>query len=323
MRYDDTSAITGIAAWKTASWKDLTYHWDVYHPTLGWTNLPNYRSTDDAPFEITINSQGLRGEREYPSRAPQGLKRVLVFGDSSVFGEEVDDDESLPAALERAMKNVEVLNFGVHGYGMGQVALRLEDEGFALNPDHVVVVYLTYDFVRDPSPDFVHPKPVFQLEEGALRISNLPVPEYSRQPWLVRSSFAAAWIWGQSKRLKPMTTRGMGEELAVTAAILDRVLEMCNERGVPVTLVHISDAPTLSALHTQPGERGRIALIRKMLRARDIPLLDLFDYLDNLYMGRGRELVAPLGHWAAEGNELIAKKIAVYLADRSSPPKSK
>ena len=312
------AAITGVAVWKTAAWQDLTYHWDVYHPTLGWTNLPNYRSNDDVPFEITINSQGLRAKREYPRRAPPGLKRILVFGDSSVFGEEVDDHESLPAALERAMEDVEVLNFGVHGYGMGQAALRLEEEGFALNPDHVVVVYLTYDFVRDPSPDFLHSKPVFQLDDGSLRITNVPVPEYSRRPWVVRHSYAAAWVWGRSKRLKPTTALGMAEGLAVTSAILDRVIEKCGEREIPVTLVHIADAPTISALHVQSGERQRIESIREMLRERDAPLLDLFEYLDDLFIRRAREVTAPNGHWAGEGNELIAKKIAAFLADQ--PP---
>lgn len=64
MRYDGTAAINGVTQWQTAEWENLTYHWDIYHPILGWTNLPGYKSTDDIPFEVTINSQGLRGTRE-------------------------------------------------------------------------------------------------------------------------------------------------------------------------------------------------------------------------------------------------------------------
>ena len=121
-RNESASSISGVTSWKTAQWEGLVYHWDTYHPLLGWTNLPGYRSGPEVPFEVTINSQGLRALREYSPRPPPGHRRLLIFGDSSVFGEEVDDDQTLPFHLEREVLGSEVLNFGVHGYGLGQIA---------------------------------------------------------------------------------------------------------------------------------------------------------------------------------------------------------
>ena len=315
-RYDGTAAINGVTQWQTAEWGDLTYHWDIYHPLLGWTNLPGYKSTDDIPFEVTINSQGLRGAREYAKEPPDGIRRILVFGDSTVFGEEVDDHESVPAILETKMTGVEVLNLGVHGYGVGQAALRLEEEGFALEPDLVVVVYLTYGFLRDRLLNFFHAKPTFQLEEGALRIANVPVPEFSREPWIVRHSYAVAWMWGRSIQRKPITSRSLRDQLALTSAILDRIQASCSDRGVALTLVHITAWHTLERVDTDAVERRRIPLIRRMLRERDVDFLDLFPFLHEQYLQFGSELVAPHGHWNARGNRLIADQIAAHLVER-------
>jgi hypothetical protein len=315
-RYDGTAAIKGVTQWQTAGWEDLTYHWDIYHPVLGWTNLPGYKSTGDVPFEVTINSQGLRGTREYAEQPPDGIQRILVFGDSTIFGEEVDDHESVPAILETRMTGVEVLNFGVHGYGMGQVALRLEEEGFALEPDLVVVVYLDYDFLRDRLPNFFHAKPTFQLEDGALRVANVPVPEFSREPWVVRHSYAVAWLWGLNNRLKPISSKRLADQLAVTSAILDRIQTNCSERGVPLTLVHITAWHTLLQFDADAVERWRLAQIRGMLQNRDVDFLDLFPYLREQYLQFGSELVASQGHWNARGNRLIADQIAAHLARR-------
>ncbi len=46
-----------------------------------------------------------------------------MFGDSCMFGEEVDDHETLAVYLEQRLSHAEVMNFGVHGYGLGQMVL--------------------------------------------------------------------------------------------------------------------------------------------------------------------------------------------------------
>lgn len=315
LRHPSPESLSGVTDWKTARWKDLVYHWDIYHPSLGWTNLPGYRSDARIPFEVRINSQGLRALREYAPLPPAGRQRVLVFGDSSVFGEEVDDDETLPFYLEQELPGSEVLNFGVHGYGLGQVALRLEEEGFAANPDRVVVVYLTYSFVRDLTSTYLHAKPAFRVEAGKLLVDNVPVPETTRQPWLLRSSYLAAWTWGRQQRQKPAGGRDLEASLEVMARILARIRSACEARGVPLTLVHIVDGPTLEAMQSDPRERHRVHRIRKELAASGIDTLDLAPSLEISHRLAGDSLLAPHGHWSARGNRLIAGEIARHLAD--------
>jgi hypothetical protein len=111
----------------------------VFSPTLGWTLRPNLRADD-----ITSNSRGLRGAREYAREPPSGMRRVLCVGDSFTFGERLRDEETMPARLEVELNTGgaprwEVINLGVVGYGTDQQWLLLSDNGLRYRP-HVVVL---------------------------------------------------------------------------------------------------------------------------------------------------------------------------------------
>lgn len=319
-RHDSTAELTGVVSeWRTETWRGLTYHWDEYHPTLGWTNVAGYRGDDRIPFRLTINAQGLRAEREYAPRPPEGVPRVAVFGDSTTFGEEVDDDATVPFHLEDALAGVgaEVLNFGVHGYGLGQMVLRLEEEGFGFHPDHVVIVLLIpLDLKRDPMEEFTHPKPAFRVDGDRLVIGNTPVPEASRQPWLFEHSFAAAWLFGRPDPL-PAPGEGLSDLLAITRALLARARAACASAEVPLTLALIVDGNTVDAFAREPELEAMTDRIRQVLGAAGGDVLDLVGPLVEMHRRTGGRRVEPLGHWDGAANREIAGWIAAHLARRN------
>jgi hypothetical protein len=314
-RYGRIHELTGAAEWTEFEWHGLSYFWDQYHPLLGWTNRPGYRSDERVPFRVTINDQGLRASRSYPPRPPAGVRRVAVFGDSCTFGEEVDNDATVPAHLESLLSDSEVLNFGVRGYGLGQMALRLEEEGFALSPDHaIVVVLLPSDIGRDTTPFFGHPKPVFRVEGGNLLIENVPVPVVWRQPWLLRHSFTAAWLWGRPQEWPaPITPQGY---LEISHAIVQRMREATDARGVDLSLVLIATPSTLRRMARDGGHREKVEILRQSLANANVDVLDLIDFLKNAYDREGSRLTAPVAHWSGRGNRLIAEAIAAHLGRR-------
>lgn len=73
------------------------------------------------PVTHGANSFGFRGPDRAPAKPP-GVFRVAALGDSFIYGQGVESADSLPAQLERGLRTklptVEVLNFGVPGYGM-------------------------------------------------------------------------------------------------------------------------------------------------------------------------------------------------------------
>jgi hypothetical protein len=307
--------ITGAAEWQVGQYGELTYRWDQYHPRYGWTNVPGYRSDDRIPFRVTINNQGLRGPRDYAPLPPSGVDRIAVLGNSCVFGEEVDDDHTIPHYLEQHLANTEALNFGVHGFGLGQMALRLEEDVFPFHPDHVVIlVLLPMDLYRDAMAHYIYQKPVFSAEGGELRISNIPVPEASQQPWLYRHCFVAAWLFaraGQWEMVDDPNTL-----LEITHAILRRIRAQCDAHGVPVTLVTIITGGTIDEMETDPAERAYLNALNESLQHAPMDVLDQTGFLEQAYAREGAALMAEFGHWSERGNSLIAGQIAKHLAQQ-------
>lgn len=108
----------------------------LFHSALlGWTIKPNgywdnlYRA----------NSQGIRADHDY-QQYPAGDKiRIATFGDSFTHGEEVKNDDTWQEQLNRLCPQLEVINFGVGGYGLDQSFLRYKTEGKTYHP-HIILI---------------------------------------------------------------------------------------------------------------------------------------------------------------------------------------
>jgi lysophospholipase L1-like esterase len=98
--------------------------------------------------EVKINDLGLR---DNPVRTKaESEKRILAIGDSITFGWGTAQELTFSARLERNLterlkKPIRVINAGVGGYNTLQEATYLENEGLALNPDLVMLTYVTND----------------------------------------------------------------------------------------------------------------------------------------------------------------------------------
>jgi Flp pilus assembly protein TadD/lysophospholipase L1-like esterase len=119
------------------------------NPILGFELKANCRS--DAPdfiqtYERT-NSHGQR-DRERTLKKPDGVRRVLLLGDSVVEGYGLSESETISRQLEDlyADGSTEVLNFGVSAYCTRAEIELLEVKGLRFNPDVVVLVFVENDF---------------------------------------------------------------------------------------------------------------------------------------------------------------------------------
>jgi hypothetical protein len=117
---------------------------------------------------ITIR-QGVRVNTNFAPTSADGA--ILAVGDSFVFGDQVSNDDTRPAILERRV-NRRVVNGGVSGYGAAQAALRAENL-LKAEPYSLVIlsILVTADLWRDRSvrgfSDFY--QPVVIREHGRLR----------------------------------------------------------------------------------------------------------------------------------------------------------
>ena len=157
----------------------------LYDPDLGWTIRPNTVSHDQ---RYASNSQGMRSApREYELGAAPGRTRIAIFGDSYAHGSDVPFAQSWGHLLERRLdtpgRPVEVLNFGVQGYGIGQAYLRWKKLGAKFEPDIVLFGFCAENVKRvvnvvrplyAPRAGLPFSKPRFLLVGDDLQLVNVP-----------------------------------------------------------------------------------------------------------------------------------------------------
>jgi hypothetical protein len=95
-----------------------------------------------------INARGYRDlDRAIPK--PAGVRRVVCLGDSFTWGVGVLFDDAWPQRVERLLVRDggrwEAVNLGEPGLNTAQEASKLANEGFAYEPDAVVVAYVLND----------------------------------------------------------------------------------------------------------------------------------------------------------------------------------
>src|SRR5262245_1241129 len=156
-------------------------------PRYGWalrpgSHLHSVASDRGLDYHIDINALGLRDAPRAP-RPALGVRRVLFIGDSMVFGAGVEARDRLTERLQDALGGeFEVVNAGVSGWGTDQEFLWLQNEGFALRPDVVVLgVCMLNDVINVMLPHELFgtaPKPRFDLKNGQLVL----VPAPPREP---------------------------------------------------------------------------------------------------------------------------------------------
>lgn len=129
---------------------------------LGWKLKPGASGEWKGEGEsfVRVNSEGLR-DREHTKAKPPNTLRVAVLGDSFTEAIHVPVEQTFWSKLERKLgncdavkgrKNVEVLNFGVQGYGTAQQLIMLRKKVWDYNPDIVVLAFYIGNDVINNSP---------------------------------------------------------------------------------------------------------------------------------------------------------------------------
>ena len=175
-----------------------------FDPDLGWEHIASSTGWMVGPeyeVEIRINADGLR-DRSHSREKEAGTRRVLVFGDSFVEGWGVRLEDSVSKLLEEnlqqrsASSSVEVINFGVAGFGTDQEMLLFEKLGSQYRPDQVLVFFYANDLANNSSRMGIGAergyKPQFRLgRNGQLFLTGVPVKKvpfwdedaWRAQPW--------------------------------------------------------------------------------------------------------------------------------------------
>jgi GDSL-like Lipase/Acylhydrolase family len=131
----------------------------------------------DGEALVRINSAGLRSP-ERPVAKPAGTLRIAVLGDSFAEAFGVPQEQTFWSVMERELAScdgvrgrpVEVINFGVSGYGTSAEWITLQREGWAFEPDVVLLTFFGGNDLRNNVPELERePYRLYHvLRDGAL-----------------------------------------------------------------------------------------------------------------------------------------------------------
>ena len=256
------------------------YHWT--DPVRGVAHIPGAKSgrqSEGRPW-VEINADGLRGP-EVALAPPAGTFRIALLGDSFIEAFEVPFQETVGEVLERRLTAlrgapVEVLNFGVGGYGTTQQLLTLQHEVWKYSPDLVLLAVTTGNDIADnyrplKGADNV-PYHVFQGADLVLDSTFLRSTAYrSRAAWTRRmlgvvQHSRLAQLGNRARRLRrkearqetnaagapgsevglrdevhlPPTTPDWQEAWRVTEGVLRLMHDECRGKGTPFAIVTLT-----------------------------------------------------------------------------------
>ena len=140
---------------------------------LGWTPVPGAsgRWAREGDALVTITEHGFRGVDVEPGPPREGTLRIALVGDSYIEARQVAREASIGGRLADDVSactsdRVEVLAFGVSGYGTAQEYLLYRERIAAYQPDLVVLAFLTGNDVSDNHPGVPgasSPRPYFAV----------------------------------------------------------------------------------------------------------------------------------------------------------------
>ena len=146
----------------------------------GWAARPGVAGwwTVEGEAYVSNNQAGFR-DRDHTIAKPDGVYRIAVLGDSFTEARAIPFEETywsiagarLAACLGRP---VEMLNFGVNGYGTAQELIALRDHALAYGPDLVLLALYTGNDIQNNSRalDGHEDRPYYSLEDGVLALDD-------------------------------------------------------------------------------------------------------------------------------------------------------
>lgn len=295
--------------------------------TAGFRPAPDFAGAIEYAGVTTTfrtNSLGLR-DAEIAPKTPE-MTRILVLGDSFVWGWGVPQGEEWVSLLEKQLQEkrgtgaIDVVNGGVNAYGTEAQVAHLERLGPELRPDVVLVAFFTNDF----TDNLLGATGVYTVKDGYLfdRFSH----EHFRENAFARES-----------HLYRLASRGFGEarrrifKLPPSTRALREFSEADFDEGMRLSEKHLLRLRDASAalgarfaviwlhadVYVMPRHEPDVPVQRELQRRIAEAGIPSFDTLGALRgeMNRAGLYIPNDGHFTGRGNRVAARAIEKWLEE--------
>lgn len=230
-----------------------------------------------------INTRGYRDlERAIPK--PAGVRRVLCLGDSFTWGVGVLFDDAWPQRVERLLsrdgERWEAVSLGEPGLNTVQEASKLEAEGFAYEPDVVVLAYVLNDSEDASAAEARRATDWLEEKRRAPAVTRSLLDRTALVP-LVRGRIRATTE--NRRRIADFHAMYADEYSGWVAGrqALRSIAGLCRTRGLPlVVAIFPLFGNALDDTYPFAAEHGKVAQVAAEAGARVLDLLPQYRGLD-------------------------------------------
>ncbi|NEQ41563.1 MAG: SGNH/GDSL hydrolase family protein [Okeania sp. SIO3I5] len=154
----------------------------IPHPVRGWehrANVSGWSINEEGKAYLEFNNYGLRGPKITKAK-PENTLRIAVLGDSFTSAVQVSYKQTFVGVMQKELKKctnfkgkkVQVINFGVNGYGTAQQLLTLREKVWDFQPDIVLLAFFNRNDVINNSRKLEnnHYRPFFVYKKGKLEL---------------------------------------------------------------------------------------------------------------------------------------------------------
>lgn len=268
-------------------------------PVLGWklkSHLHEYSLGEN--YIYTTQTDGIRKTENVSLEKDSSVIRVALIGDSYTEGTEVSNEYTWAEVLEKEAKGkLEVLNFGVGGYGFDQSLLQLETNVLDYKPDLVLLGFVNCDIERNAVAFRDYAKPMFVLENDSLIKTSVTIrqPEFYQKKHVLKS-------WSLlNLAINNEEWKGWTYQEDLSTAIILQMKEFCKRNNIDFKIVFIVTPSELIANYDISSYS------QKLCENNNIELINTLPAF--MEASESGVTLKKDGHWLEKGNEIIALSI--------------
>ena len=289
-------------------------------------------------YSFRLNSRGFKDVEFSPKKAA-GTFRILGIGDSFAFGVvpyEYNYLTLIGQQLKQSGHNIELINMGIPGIGPKEYLSLLAREGFAIEPDRVLLsFFIGNDFVDlfgDENRTLVSYSYAMSLISYAYSLWTKVEGRIIHTPGLTYHDDAVSFtdkqyfdiqVRGRDKYLRD----NQATDFATALTYISEIKQLCERRNIGLTIVIIPEemqvsrplqervmadsgfAPTLFDFE-RPNK-----LLRARLEELRIDFIDLQPEFSNHSINERLYRRSDI-HWNIAGNALAAELISHHLSSQ-------
>ena len=253
-----------------------------------------------------------QGLRYTPNTKANSKKHALFFGGSFMFGEGLNDNETMPYYYNEYKDcQFEVRNYGFHGYGPHQALAIIEskvvkdEELLDAEAVNAFYFFIPTHIARAKGSSWDQAGPRYEVVDGKLRHEGT---FKENRIWLLRNKFGEKilTIWDRSKIYNSFFLQKIEDrDILRTALIIEKMKELLTERNMNFSVILSKSNGVESELEKYSRDK-----LMQLLKEKGVTIYRIEDIIDDYENSGDKYAIKNEGHPNSLHNKIVGKFLA-------------